>query len=217
MELLSPAQCRAARALLNWSQPDLALRCDMHVQTISLFESENSTPTKRTLEKIGSVLAAAGVEFMPQEGVRKKAPEIKTLRGRGEFQNFFWDVYETLKRTGTEVCVSNVDEATFLKYLDAEGAETYRQKMVALKKDQPFEFKILCREGDKNLICSYGEYRWIEKKFFHKTPFYVYGDKLALIRFEDDVTVYIVENKDIADAQRVQFNYIWEKAQIPKV
>lgn len=41
MIIIIPAQCRAARALLNWSQPDLAERWDMHVQTISAFENES--------------------------------------------------------------------------------------------------------------------------------------------------------------------------------
>ena len=48
-------------ALLNWSQPELAERCSIHVQTISNFEKESSTPSKNTLSKISITFDMAGV------------------------------------------------------------------------------------------------------------------------------------------------------------
>ena len=59
----SPAQCRAARALLNWSQTELAKKAAVAKQTLGDFERGARQPYPRTLEDIRAVLETAGVEF----------------------------------------------------------------------------------------------------------------------------------------------------------
>lgn len=114
MLLITPSQCRAARALLNWSQPDLAGRCGVHVQTISAFEQETSTPTKRTLEKIAVTLEAAGAELLPNEGVSKKSQsEIKIYKDKVGFAAFRQNVLIEARKGPIDICVSNVDERLF--------------------------------------------------------------------------------------------------------
>jgi transcriptional regulator with XRE-family HTH domain len=69
-----PAQCRAARALLNWSQDELAEKAAVAKQTLGDFERGTRQPYQRTLDDIRSVLEAAGVEFTNGDapGVRLK-------------------------------------------------------------------------------------------------------------------------------------------------
>jgi transcriptional regulator with XRE-family HTH domain len=69
---LTPPQCRAARALLGWSQDDLATASKVAKATIANFELGKSAPYKRTLEDLRRALEAAGVEFTngDQPGVR---------------------------------------------------------------------------------------------------------------------------------------------------
>jgi transcriptional regulator with XRE-family HTH domain len=70
--LFTPAQCRAARGLLGWSQAQLAGISKVATKTIADFERESRTPYDRTLADIGRVFEAAGVEFTGdgQPGVR---------------------------------------------------------------------------------------------------------------------------------------------------
>jgi transcriptional regulator with XRE-family HTH domain len=72
----SPAQCRAARGLLKWSQADLAQASKVVPKTIVYFEREDRTPYDRTLAAIRAALEAAGVEFTngDQPGVRLRKP-----------------------------------------------------------------------------------------------------------------------------------------------
>ena len=58
-----PAQCRAARALLNWSQDELAAKAAVAKQTLGEFERGARQPYPRTLNDIRAALEAAGVEF----------------------------------------------------------------------------------------------------------------------------------------------------------
>ncbi|WP_332844176.1 helix-turn-helix domain-containing protein [Roseomonas populi] len=66
--IMTPAQCRAARALLNWSQDQLEAAAKVARKTIADFEREARTPYDRTLAAIRTALEAAGVEFISEDG-----------------------------------------------------------------------------------------------------------------------------------------------------
>lgn len=68
MNPLSPAQCRAARALLPWSQDQLAEASGVAKATIANFELGKRTPYDRTLADIRAALEAAGIQFIPENG-----------------------------------------------------------------------------------------------------------------------------------------------------
>jgi transcriptional regulator with XRE-family HTH domain len=214
--LITPAQCRMARSLLNWTQTQLAEHCDLAPMTITKFEKEggDKRPEARTLEKIRRAFESGGVEFTDYEGVRRKPRGIITFKGRDGFAEFIWDVYETAKTKGGEICVSNVDEALFTDWLGIEVDTAYMEKMKELDN---FNFKILVQEGDWNFTASsYAEYKWVPKEQFFSVPFYVYGDKLAFLLFGEDVNIHVIDNPDIAAAQRQQFDMSWKTAIIPK-
>lgn len=63
VEKISPEQCRTARAMLNWSQDDLAARADVSKKTIADFERGSRLPYRLTLDDICSAFAAEGVCF----------------------------------------------------------------------------------------------------------------------------------------------------------
>jgi transcriptional regulator with XRE-family HTH domain len=73
---MTPAQCRAARALLNWNQAQLAAAAQVSVTTVRTFETEKSAPQRSTLDVIRRALEAAGVEFTNggRPGVRLTGP-----------------------------------------------------------------------------------------------------------------------------------------------
>ena len=75
---LSPAQCRAARALLNWSQEELVARAGVSKKTIADFErGATQLPRAQTLAQITQAFEAAGIEFVngKRPGVRMLSPD----------------------------------------------------------------------------------------------------------------------------------------------
>jgi transcriptional regulator with XRE-family HTH domain len=66
--MLTAAQCRAARALLDWSQQSLADAAKVGNATIRNFESGKTTPQNATLEMLRQALGKAGVIFIDQNG-----------------------------------------------------------------------------------------------------------------------------------------------------
>jgi transcriptional regulator with XRE-family HTH domain len=66
--MMTPEQCRAARALLGWSQGDLETASRVAKATIANFERGASTPYPRTLDDMREALEAAGVKFIDENG-----------------------------------------------------------------------------------------------------------------------------------------------------
>ena len=70
-KVATPAQCRAARALLNWTQAVLAERAGVARKTIADFELAARTLHIRTRRDITATLEDAGIEFLwGEEGTR---------------------------------------------------------------------------------------------------------------------------------------------------
>jgi predicted transcriptional regulator len=68
--MFSVRQMKAARALLAWSQSDLAKASGVSEPTIARLESEDGEVGGRaeTSDKLRAALEQAGVEFIPENG-----------------------------------------------------------------------------------------------------------------------------------------------------
>jgi len=78
---ISPAICRAARALVGMSQPDLAKAARVGLSTISNFEQGRSVPIAKNMEDIIAALEDAGVEFVPENG---SGPGVRLRKRQGK-------------------------------------------------------------------------------------------------------------------------------------
>jgi transcriptional regulator with XRE-family HTH domain len=65
---VTPAQCRAARALLDWTQNDLAMAAQVGVVTLRQYEKGASQPRRAILAALSRALEEAGVRFIDRGG-----------------------------------------------------------------------------------------------------------------------------------------------------
>jgi len=66
--MITSAQCRAARALLQRTQDQLAKDAGVGLSTIISFELEQRRPIRANVAAIRAALESAGVEFIPENG-----------------------------------------------------------------------------------------------------------------------------------------------------
>jgi len=66
--MITSAQCRAARGLLDWTQQELADRARVGIVTVRQVEAGLTEPRRATLEVIRRALEGAGVEFINENG-----------------------------------------------------------------------------------------------------------------------------------------------------
>ena len=65
---VSPAQCRAGRALLEITQTQLAASAGLGLSTVVDFEKERREVSPESVEAIRRALVRAGVEFIDENG-----------------------------------------------------------------------------------------------------------------------------------------------------
>jgi predicted transcriptional regulator len=77
--MITPRQIRAARALLGWSQQQLADKAIVSLNAVTRLEKGKVDSRISTINAIEKTLAKAGVEFLSPgekgEGVRMKSPK----------------------------------------------------------------------------------------------------------------------------------------------
>ena len=70
--MISSKQCKAARALLDWKQSDLAEATKVSIGTVKNFESNYGKPNFITVQALQIALEKAGIEFIGSSGVKLK-------------------------------------------------------------------------------------------------------------------------------------------------
>jgi predicted transcriptional regulator len=68
--MISPEQCRMARAGLGWSARDLASAARVGLATVQRFETGQVTPIPATVTAMQRALETAGIEFRSDGSVR---------------------------------------------------------------------------------------------------------------------------------------------------
>ncbi len=209
--MINPRQIRAARALLNWNQTQLADMAGIARSSIKNIENEITAPRLDSAVAIQQAFENHGVEFLPGSGVRLRNEMVTVLEGEDANDKLLNDVYSTLSGTGGEVLITGVREIT-----DKDSAEFKRMAAHVERLDKiNVTERILLEEGDDHYIAPWECYRWIPKEYFSPVPFQLYGNKLALISWGPPQQIVIIENSLFAASFRDLFNFAWDRAVLP--
>lgn len=212
--MVTVEQIKAARALLDWTQDDLANAASLSKPSINTLERRIANPKMETLVAIQKALEKAGVEFTEGPGVKLKSTVLKTqiFEGEDSLVRLVHDIFETLVNTDKELMISGIAEEKY-KTVGGENIKALVDKRVK----HGIKTKLLSCEGDTNFLEPISHYRWISKELFSKTPWYVYDNKYAIFLWGPPKKVVLIENAEIAECYRQQFNALWNLAKPPKI
>lgn len=213
--MITKEQIKAGRAMLDWSQKTLAEQSGVSAPTIKLIEGGKINSTPDTLGTIAQTLENAGLEFLPQRGVRFRDDLITIIQKQDTNDNVFVklldDIYYTLKGTYGEILYSFVDNSL-------SPPEVTNRELLLRK--EGITMRSLVRHGDTNLIYPLDEYRYLPKGCYANNPVIVYGKKFATVvkGNDQDGTVeqaIIIHNAAIAEIKRKEFDIIWSVGDRP--
>jgi len=209
---ITTAQMRGARGLLNWSQSELSKRTGISTTSIGNIEAGNTQARESTLKIIRQAFENVGIEFIGTEGMRKKNDTIDIYEGQNGFHNFFDLVYQTILTENANIYACNIEEAIFEKWAGDKGKE----HLDRMSNVTNLKCKVLLKDGDTNFVASsYAEYKWLPKNLFSSVPFYVFGSRLAMILFDMEPKIIVLNNNAVTEAYKKQFMGLWEIANKP--
>jgi transcriptional regulator with XRE-family HTH domain len=78
MLIMSPAQCRSARALVELTQPKLAEAARLGLSTVVDFERQRRGVSEEAIRAMRGALEAAGVIFIDENG---EGPGVRLRKG----------------------------------------------------------------------------------------------------------------------------------------
>ena len=203
--MIDAIQLRAARAMLDWKTSDLAEMSGVALNAINKIERSKVLGRRDTMEKLQKVFEGAGLEFLPDSGVRMKNRIVITYAGEDCFKNLMVDVYETLQSTGGEFLVAHLEEGLAKQSLN----EDFMSEQIHKRKEANISCRMLVRSDDPNLVPPYDTYRAIPDEFFSPYPFCMYGSKLALVSWKPSPQVIIIDDERFAESARKLFEIAW--------
>src|SRR6202000_921194 len=121
--MITAAQLRAARGLLDWTRTDLAKAANISPETVKNIEHGTFRPQEQTADAIVRAFGAYDGVFTEDQGVRIKRDYVTKYEGDLGLRKFVDDIYDAAKDLGTNpeigklICVSNVDDRLFAKDL----------------------------------------------------------------------------------------------------
>lgn len=213
--MITYIQIRAARAMIGWSQDQLAEASGVAKRTLASIEAGGNAPRTDTLAALQGALEGQGIEFLPGNGIRPKEEIITVYEGADAEEQLLNDIYQTMVATdegSREILIYGLDEVSQKDNPQAYGlakAQLERLMKAGIKE------RIIGREGNQNYIAPWHYYRWVPAKENFKTPFFIYGSKIALNHEKPPYKSIVIENELFADTCRHMFNFTWDRAIVP--
>jgi len=207
--MIDAKQIRAARALLRWSQEDLAERSGISLQTIKNTENERSMPHATSINAIQGCFENSGVEFLDRSGTRMRGDVVRIYQGADALHQFWDELYATMSEDGGgEYMAFGLEEKKFWDF-DAKSTDQYVSRV---KSHGKIKCRALIVEGDKNQPSPHIQYRALSDEYFSSVPFYVFKNKLGLIVWGEETNIIVIDNAILAEAYKKQFTALWSIA-----
>ena len=106
----SPAQIKAGRALLGWSQRELAKRAGVALSTVADFERGFRAPIPNNLQALMNALAAEGIKIAKDGSVRGRPPGTTPAPSKGRTPFRFVDETALRRWAATRDCQGRLPE-----------------------------------------------------------------------------------------------------------
>ena len=212
--MITPDQIRAARALKNWSQSELAERVGMAVPSIANIELGKQKPSATTLERIAATFSLSGITFTEGEGVRKSQGEVTMLEGPEGFREFLDDLVATAGSEGGEIYLFNRTSENWKSILGEEWYWDYARRMEEVKEN--YDYKIMVNKEDWEFR-DFAEYAYIPTgSFGNNASLYVYGNKIAFMDFSDkkNPRILVLNQHEFSETYKALFRLAWENREV---
>jgi transcriptional regulator with XRE-family HTH domain len=205
--MVTTHQIKAARALLDWTQADLAKASGMHLNVINNIERGTTNPRQGTLEKLQAAMEGHGIVLIGTRGVELRRDTVAMIKHEGEsfIRALTNDILAATPVNGEVLSIlsdirnfAGADNAAFLADKDARK---FKERLIT--RDMPGFYP---RHSEN--------YRLVAPESLGPVDTIIYADKTAHIFWEQKESV-ILKNADLAATKRRIFEHLWDSGHEP--
>ncbi len=208
--MITTSQIKAARALLDWTQADLAKASGMHLNVINNIERGTTNPRHGTLEKLQTALEAQGIALIASRGVELKKDTVTTIKHEGDaFLRALTDDMLSVIAAGDEVLSTLSDIRNFSAHDPDTSKDWYTQK-----EQRGFTERLITRDMPGFYPRHSENYRVVAPDSLGPVDTIIYASSVAHI-FWTAQEVLILKNTDLAATQRKIFETLWHAGHEP--
>jgi transcriptional regulator with XRE-family HTH domain len=206
---LTPPLVKAARALLEWHQRDLARAAGLSMTAINNFERGIGKTRIGTSAAIKDALEVGGIEFLSSGGLRKTEDIAQITRYSGDDFIVRWnkDIFTAVHDRKEEILVSSADEGHWYH----PSVRPSNIQYLAWLKQRDIIQRSLVPDGHKTLNLPKRFYRTLPQQMIGKIAYCIYGDRLAFVLWKNRQVV-VLRNALVVATFRHQFDYLWRIA-----
>ncbi|MBU6235705.1 MAG: helix-turn-helix domain-containing protein [Alphaproteobacteria bacterium] len=209
--MMTTHQLKAARALLDWTQQDLAKSAGMHLNVINNIERGITNPRQQTIERLKKTLEDNGIQFIGSRGVElvKQAVSVTKLEGESFLKALTSDILGVAKGKGDEVLSILADMRNFDTH-DPIGNKKYYEEKAA----RGFKERLITRAMPGFYPRHSESYRVVDASFLGPVDTVIYADRTARI-FWSQQEVLVLKSADLAQTERRTFEALWASGAEP--
>ena len=200
--MITPKQIRAARAILGWSQQELADAVGLSKQTIIDAEREGHQARAETLGRISQVLEDAGLEFLTG-GVRERVDIVSIYEGEDCGIRLLRQAYSELQGKSEQILFYGASEDRANEEIIDEAKKI---------KAAGIDMRLLIRNNDTHIMGDLSDYRWMpDKLWLDSDAKTIFGDKVAYaVTWQNKPKIICFRDRKIAEIEKKIFNFVWE-------
>ncbi len=203
------AKIKAARAVLDWSQADLAKVSGLSVPNVQRLEAGKSSPNARTQNKLMRALKKQGILFT-EKGIEHEEFPVYFTEGKSHE-----DAYLKLLDDAYEHLLTVKDPELLIMFADDSVSPSSVNNMYRRMRSKGIKMRQLIQEGNNYIIGPLDEYRYVPKKYFINRVTLIYGNRIA--NETADVQKGVIKVDPVnANIQRNTFDILWSILEKPK-
>ena len=162
--------------------------------------------TRQKMESIEKIVP----DLTKLKSTAKESIKVELHKGNYVYKILLNDILATLK-SGDEILIYGIDDETLINldkytpiYLDQ-----YLARIVKLK----IKERLIGKKGSLILPeAKTTKYKFLPKEIIGNTAFEVYANKVAIFLWGEPSYLILIENKEIANSYRNQFEMLWKQA-----
>lgn len=146
-------------------------------------------------------------DLMKIAELKKEETKVELHRGKRVYRILLKDMISSLKKN-EEAYLIGIDENVLIN----EVEPIYLKQYLNIIKSKNIKEKIIIKIGAKKLKNPNLQYKELHEKYIGKTAQIIYNNKVAIFILGTPYYLIIIDNKEVAETYKKQFNLVWNIA-----